>query len=483
MIQNSHSWPNPSLYYDKAFPFLKPVAISGKPPQKLPCMPWSSIDEALFAAHLQTTLSALESSMRDQQVEAVIIQSGDNRLVFQDDQTLPFRTNPWFAWLVPASPAPGSLLELRPGHRPRLIFVAPDDFWHSPPQPPTESWAQHFELHLVPDAATALNILQCSAKTAAWIGETPPPSGNWQVNPEPLLEQLRQARCSKTGHELSCLRAATRTAVRGHLAAEQAFRNGASEFDIHLAFLAATRQNDQQLPYPPIIALNEHCATLHYQLRDTHPPRRPLSLLIDAGAAHGGYGSDITRTWAMAPGVFASLIEGMHDLQQGLCETVAPGIDWRELHLRGHHLIAQLLRDAGVLQMSAEAAVASGVSSAFMPHGLGHLLGLQVHDVGGLVATAGTEPIPRPDGHAALRLTRRLEAGMVVTVEPGLYFIDSLLDTLRAGPHAAAVNWTLVETLHSCGGIRIEDNVVVTASGHENLTRTAFAGASTGTGA
>jgi Xaa-Pro dipeptidase len=442
-------------------------------------MPWSSIDEALFAAHLRSTVAALESCMQKQQLEAVVLQSGDARLMFQDDQTLPFRTNPWFAWLVPAPPAPGSLLELRPGHTPRLIFVAPDDFWHSPPQPPTDGWIQHFEIQLAPDAATALNILHCSASDSAWIGETPPRTGNWQVNPEPLLAQLRQARCCKTGYELACLRAATGIAVRGHLAAERAFRDGASEFDIHLAFLAATRQNEQALPYPPIVALNEHCATLHYQLRETRPPRRSLSLLLDAGAGHGGYGSDITRTWAMAPGVFAGLIEGMHGLQQELCEAVAPGIDWRELHLRAHRLIAQLLRDAGVLQLSAEAAVAAGVSSAFMPHGLGHLLGLQVHDVGGLTAAAGTEPIPRPDGHPALRLTRRLEAGMVVTVEPGLYFIDSLLDKLRAGPHAAAVNWTLVDTLRSCGGIRIEDNVVVTASGHENLTRTAFADTST----
>jgi Xaa-Pro dipeptidase len=439
-------------------------------------MTWSSIDDALFASHLQTTLAALESSMRQHRVGAVVIQSGDHRHFFQDDQTLPFRTNPWFAWLVPASPAPGSLMELRPGHPPRLIFVAPDDFWHSPPQPPTESWIRHFELQLVPDAATALTILHCSANNSAWIGETPPQTGSWLVNPEPLLAQLRQARCCKTGHELACLRAATGIAVRGHLAAEKAFRDGASEFDIHLAFLAATRQSEQELPYPPIIALNEHCATLHYQLRDTSPPRRPLSLLIDAGAGHGGYGSDITRTWAMLPGVFATLIEGMHALQQELCEAVAPGIDWRELHLRAHHLLAQLLRDAGVLELTAEAAVAAGVSSAFMPHGLGHLLGLQVHDVGGLVA--GTEPIPRPEGHSTLRLTRRLEPGMVVTVEPGLYFIDNLLEPLRAGPHAAAVNWKLVDTLRSCGGIRIEDNVVVTASGRENLTRAAFADAS-----
>ncbi len=89
--------------------------------------------------------------------------------------------------------------------------------------------------------------------------------------------------------------------VAGHLAAERAFRAGASEFDIHLAFLAAVRQTDEELPYPSIIALNEHAATLHYQLRDRQPPPRSLSLLIDAGASCRGYGSDITRTWAMGP--------------------------------------------------------------------------------------------------------------------------------------------------------------------------------------
>ena len=119
--------------------------------------------------------------------------------------------------------------------------------------------------------------------------------------------------------------------------------------------------------------------------------------------------------------------------------------------------------------------VASGVSGVFLPHGLGHLLGLQVHDVGGFRPTPEADPIPRPEGHPALRLTRKLETGMVVTVEPGVYFIDSLLARLRAGPQAGAVNWTLVANLAACGGIRIEDNVVVTATGHDNLTRTAFA--------
>jgi Xaa-Pro dipeptidase len=290
-----------------------------------------------------------------------------------------------------------------------------------------------------------------------------------------LLAHLEQARCLKSAYELACMREATCIGVAGHLAAERSFREGAAEFDIHLAFLAAVRQAGEELPYPPIIALNEHAATLHYQRRDVRAPPRPLSLLIDAGAACRGYASDITRTWAMGPGAFASLIDGTHALQQELCAAVAPGADWRELHLRAHWLVARLLREAGVLRCEPQEAVESGVSAVFLPHGLGHLLGIQVHDVGGLRPAADADPIARPPGHPALRLTRRLEPGMVVTVEPGIYFIDSLLAKLRAGPSAGAVNWPLVERLAPFGGIRIEDNVAVTASGHDNLTRTAFA--------
>jgi Xaa-Pro dipeptidase len=435
------------------------------------------MDDVLFEAHLQSTLADIAGALAAVGYDSLVVHAGNERMVFQDDQPYPFRANPWFSWLVPAPPAPGSIVCLSPGTRPELLFVAPDDYWHSPPEVPEERWTGQFQLRAFPTGKAALQqaAQQPDGRRVAWLGESAPPVASWEANPPKLLARLEQLRCHKTPHELACLREATRLGVAGHLAAERAFRDGASEFDIHLAYLAAVRQTDAELPYPNIIGLNEHAATLHYQLRERRAPPRPLSLLIDAGANCHGYASDITRTWAMAPGAFASLVDGMHGLQQQLCEAVAPGVDWRELHLRAHHLVAQLLRDAGVLKIDAAQAVASGVSSVFLPHGLGHLLGLQVHDVGGFRPTPDAEPIPRPEGHPALRLTRRLEAGMVVTVEPGVYFIDSLLAQLKAGPHAGAVNWTLVGNLAACGGIRIEDNVVVTASGHENLTRTAFA--------
>jgi Xaa-Pro dipeptidase len=145
------------------------------------------------------------------------------------------------------------------------------------------------------------------------------------------------------------------------------------------------------------------------------------------------------------------------------------------LHIHAHHVLADVLREHGVIRMSAESAVQSGVTAAFFPHGLGHPIGLQVHDVAGFQASEHGGSIPRPDGHPYLRMTRVLEPGMVVTIEPGLYFIDMLLEELRSKPAASDIDWAKVDALRPYGGIRIEDDVVCTDSAPENLTRDAFA--------
>jgi len=114
------------------------------------------------------------------------------------------------------------------------------------------------------------------------------------------------------------------------------------------------------------------------------------------------------------------------------------------------------------------------VTSVFYPHGIGHLLGLQVHDVGGLQREPGGGVIERPYNHPFLRLTRKLEEGCVVTVEPGFYFIDQLLDAARPKPVGRMIEWNRVAQLKVFGGVRIEDDVVALAHGPENLTRPAF---------
>jgi Xaa-Pro dipeptidase len=117
----------------------------------------------------------------------------------------------------------------------------------------------------------------------------------------------------------------------------------------------------------------------------------------------------------------------------------------------------------------------TGLTSTFFPHGLGHPIGLQVHDVAGFTDEAG-QLIPRPAGHPYLRMTRTLEPGMVVTIEPGLYFIPTLLAKLKASPQGKAVDWRKVEHLATFGGVRIEDEVHCTDGAPENLSRDAFAG-------
>jgi Xaa-Pro dipeptidase len=258
------------------------------------------------------------------------------------------------------------------------------------------------------------------------------------------------------------------------VAAARAFASGASEFEIHLAFLEACGQREQELPYNAIIALNDSGAVLHYQVLEKHPPPTRHSLLIDAGAAFAGYASDITRTYSFADADFAALVGKFDELQQSLCAGVRAGVDWRDVHLSAHQLIAELLHESEITLCDADEAVDTGISSVFMPHGLGHLLGLQVHDVGGLARSPEGGEIPRPDGHPFLRLTRILEEGFVVTMEPGLYFIDSLLSQAKGDSRRAKINWTRIDSLRKFGGIRIEDNLAVTATGAENLTRDAF---------
>jgi Xaa-Pro dipeptidase len=216
---------------------------------------------------------------------------------------------------------------------------------------------------------------------------------------------------------------------------------------------------------------------LHYQHLERRTPRPLRSFLIDAGAQFRGYAADITRTYAAEAGPYADLIAATDEAQLLLCEEIVPGRDYREVHLTAHRLLGDVLHRAGVLSVPGDAAVELKLTSVFFPHGIGHLLGLQVHDVGGVQGDAEGRERKRPEGHPYLRLTRMLEPGVVVTIEPGIYFIDSLLAAAHEDTRRQYIDWALVEKLRPYGGIRIEDDVVTTSGRPENLTRDAFAAA------
>jgi Xaa-Pro dipeptidase len=286
---------------------------------------------------------------------------------------------------------------------------------------------------------------------------------------------LHFARGVKTAYELECMRAASRRGVLGHRAAEQAFREGRSEYEIHLAYCRAVSHTENELPYGNIIALNEHSAVMHYQHQSREVPGEIRSFLIDAGAGFNGFASDITRTWSYTSSEFRDLIGRMDLLQQAIVAEVRAGVDFPSLHLETHRKIGEVLVELDLARGSVDALIENDVTAAFFPTGLGHLLGLQVHDVGGFMADENGMTLDRPSGHPYLRLTRKLESNMVLTIEPGLYIIDMLLDNLVGTPGHAMVNQDRVDWLRPFGGVRIEDNVRVLEDGCENFTRAAFA--------
>ena len=437
-------------------------------------------DDRAFAQHLATLSDTWAAAMEAAGVDAVVVPAGNAGFYYEDDIAPPFRPNPNFAQWVPDDGTENSLLVYRPGEKPRLFFHREADFWYLPATAP--EWAEaHFQVHLGGDADALAAAAIDEAAKAGRVGYIGPPehlrgdTGQLSVNPEALVTHLYHARAYKSEFEIGAIRHATDIGVRGHLAARDAYFSGASELDTHLAYLSASRQTDAELPYPNIIAQNEHAGVLHYQHRDSRPPPRRRSFLIDAGGRHLGYASDITRTYsAERKDAFANLIDALDEKQRALIADIRPGPSYVDLHERMHRTIGGLLAGFGLVRCDADAAFETGITDVFFPHGLGHLLGLQTHDVGGRLTAPDGSVSPPPERYPALRLTRRIEARQVFTIEPGIYFIPQLLDQAAKGPHAGEIVWPRVESLLPCGGVRIEDNVLVTRDGAENLTRPAF---------
>ncbi|MCY4013665.1 MAG: Xaa-Pro dipeptidase [Gammaproteobacteria bacterium] len=439
-----------------------------------------SFEKPEFAAHLGCIASHWGDALAENRYDAAVVPAGAPAMYYQDDQAPPFHPNPHFARFFPDDSCAGSVLLVRPGANPKLYFSQPGGYWHLSPSLP--DWADAFDVETHDDDEALLrSLVQDLARHSrvALVGPDETFSANLPlaaVNPERLVNQLVFARATKTPFEVARMREATAIGVRGHLAARDAFRSGGSEFDIHMAYLAASGQEESKLPYPNIIALNEHAGILHYQHYDREPPARGHSFLIDAGGRSGGYHADITRTYSANPGDdFDALVTALDEKQQALVGEIRPGLSYVDLHTRMHHETADLLVRFGLIRCSAESAFDRKITDAFFPHGLGHLLGLQTHDVGGKLANADGDEVESPERFPSLRYTREIDLGHVFTVEPGLYFIPMLLETLHDSEAGTDVNWAKVDALRPCGGIRIEDNVVVTSDGADNLTRPAFA--------
>lgn len=433
---------------------------------------------ALYGGHLQTVMARHDHALEQAGASRAVIYSGNPKLTFLDDYYHPFKANPHFVGWVPLTALPFSFIVYTPGETPVLIYFQPHDYWHVVPGAPSGYWTSHFDIRIVHSIEDVAAHLPEDRERCIAIGEFDDEAlafGIERINPTTAINILHFARGVKTEYELAVMRLAAERGAAGHVAAEAAFRAGQSEFDIHRAYCKAVSHTDPELPYGNIIALNEHGAVLHYTDLDREAPAEVRSFLIDAGAQVHGYASDITRTYSNGDQRFQDLVDRMDAMELEIVGRVRAGVDYRDLHVDTHKTLAELLVDVELATGDPDTLLETGVTSTFFPHGLGHLLGIQVHDVGGHQENEAGSIIDPPSGHPFLRLTRVLEEDMVLTIEPGMYVIDMLLEKLRGTPGEAHVNWDTVDWLRPFGGVRIEDDVRVMAEGQENLTRDAFA--------
>ncbi|HEX8255166.1 MAG TPA: Xaa-Pro dipeptidase [Thermoanaerobaculia bacterium] len=441
------------------------------------------MDDALstiYTAHVTVNKLRHDAALKESKFDHAVIFSGALHYQFVDDMPYPFKVNPHFKMWAPVVDNPNCFVIYTPGLKPKLVYYQPVDYWHKVAGTPTESWVEKFEIVMIANPDDAKKHMPRGR--IAFIGEWDERFASWgdmiTPNPEAVMNSLHFDRAHKTEYEVECIRRANRRSARGHIAAERAFREGLSEYEIHLAYLAGADHVDEELPYGNIIALNENGATLHYyhHTRERVEEQALYSFLIDAGATYNGYACDVTRTYARKKGEFQDLIDAMDAMQLELVAACRPNTNYIDIHLAAHQKVADILVRFGfVRDIDAAGVVEKKISSTFLPHGVGHYLGLQVHDVGGFMADRSGRTIPKPDGHPYLRLTRTVNPGHVFTIEPGLYFIDSLLGELRQSENAMYIDWPKVNAFRPYGGIRIEDDIVINEIGNENLTREAFA--------
>ncbi|PLV60603.1 Xaa-Pro dipeptidase [Erwinia sp. B116] len=432
----------------------------------------------LYQEHVKTLQQRAQQVLARHKLDAMLIHSGELLTVFLDDHTYPFKVNPQFKAWVPVTSVPNCWLWVDGVNKPKLWFYSPVDYWHNVEPLPRSFWTDEIEVVGLKSVDEIAQLLPASRQNVAYIGPVPSRASalgfsSGQINPQGVIDYLHYHRAYKTHYELYCLRQAQKIAVNGHRAAKEAFLSGLSEFDINHAYLSATGHRDTDVPYGNIIALNEHAAVLHYTRLDHQPPEKRRSFLIDAGAEYHGYAADLTRSYAASEGSdYAQLVKDMNTEELALVGTLKAGVRYTDYHQQMHFRLASLLlKHQLVKNISAEAMVKEDLTGPFMPHGIGHPLGLQVHDVAGFMQDEGGTHLPAPQQYPYLRCTRMLEPRMVLTIEPGIYFIDSLLAPWRAGKFSHHFDWAKIDALKPYGGIRIEDNVVIHAGSIENMTR------------
>ena len=291
-----------------------------------------------------------------------------------------------------------------------------------------------------------------------------------EAAPAALTDALCELRACKTPGEIALLSIASRVSGAAHRAVMRAVRPGQFEYEAQAVFEAECRRAGLPLlAFPTIAASGANSAVLHYHHNNARMRSGDL-LLLDAGAECHGYAGDITRTFPVN-GRFTSRQKDVYSIvletQKACIERARPGIFSADLHMYSMQRIAEGLKSLRLLRGDTAGLVENGAVRLFYPHGLSHMMGLDVHDV-----TGGRKRRMRNPYKIVIRFVAKLEPGFVVSSEPGIYFIGALLhDAANRRKHRTSVDFSRAEKFLDFGGVRIEDDIVIRAHGPaRNLT-------------
>src|SRR5215213_6844191 len=378
----------------------------------------------------------------------VLVEAGEQIPVpGRGDRTYPFHAHSEYLYLTDRE-RPGGALALDPGEG-WVEFVVPvtaqELLWTG----------LEGDREGVPEGTRPLGELE------AWLGGRPVRRLGAAADADvELRDALIHVRRPKDDVELERMRTAAEVTRAGFEELVPLIASGRTERELQITLEAAFLRNGGDfLAFETIVAAADHAAVLHFS-----PTARELRdgdlLLVDAGAEHRGYASDVTRTFTAEQAL-------VHDTVQRAGETAIaacrPATEWHDVHRAAALVVAEGLVELGVLRGSPETLVETGATTLFFPHGVGHLVGLGVRDTGP-ASNEAPEPVP---GLPRLRLDIPLRPRQAWTVEPGIYVVPALLARERGHE---GVDWDRVDGLQGFGGVRLEQNVLITDDGCEVLT-------------
>ena len=286
-----------------------------------------------------------------------------------------------------------------------------------------------------------------------------------------LIKAVVKMRATKEPQEIEAIERACDVGYAMHTTAQLLIRPGITERFVGGQVDGVARSLAQGVSFATIFT--QHGEIMHGNPSDAKLEEGRLAL-CDAGCELNDYCSDNTRTMPVS-GKFSqrqleiySIVEACHDY---VLEVAKPGVKYADVHFAVCRLMTERLKELGLMKGDTDEAVAAGAHAMFLPHGLGHMMGMDVHDMEGLGQIyVGFDEETRPNleqfGTSCLRMGRRLEEGFVVTDEPGIYFIPHLIDLWRKEGHCAEfLNFDKLETYKDFGGIRIEDDLLITKDG------------------